>query len=143
MFGQVHPARQRRTMQRLLCQVCAGSADQTADGVLWLLKDHREDWPNWPDGMGVTEPPICLSCVEVSTRLCPALRKGAVAIRANSFVVAGVYGTLYRRSGLRPVPTGDVSVMFEDPAARWLRAACLVRRLRECEIVPLADLVKA
>src|SRR5262245_43809587 len=41
-FGKVHPARQRRTMQRLLCQVCAGPADTTEDGVLWLLKDHRE-----------------------------------------------------------------------------------------------------
>jgi hypothetical protein len=51
-FGRVHPLRQRRTMQRLLCQVCAGPANTTEDGVLWLLKDHRGDWPAWPDGMG-------------------------------------------------------------------------------------------
>jgi hypothetical protein len=92
VFGKVHPVRQRRTMQRLLCQVCAGPANCTEDGALWLLKDHREDWPSWPDGMGVTEPPVCVSCVGLSLRLCPALRKGAAVVRAGSFVVAGVHG---------------------------------------------------
>jgi hypothetical protein len=82
-FGKVHPLRQRRAMLRLLCQVCAGPADQSADGVLWLLKDHRGDWPSWPHGMGVTEPPICAPCVTTSSRLCPALRRGAVAVRGS------------------------------------------------------------
>src|SRR5262245_33889083 len=49
-FGKVHPLRQRRTMQRLLCQVCAGPADCTEDGVLWLLQDHQKDWRSWPNG---------------------------------------------------------------------------------------------
>jgi hypothetical protein len=139
-FGRVHPLRQRRTMQRLLCQVCAGPANQTEDGVLWLLKDHREDWPSWPNGMGVTEPPICLSCVEVSLRLCPALRKGAAVVRAGSFVVAGVHGTLYR-GGHRLVTVGAATVAFEDPAIRWVRAVSLVRELQDCTVLPLADLV--
>src|SRR3989442_68826 len=47
-FGNVHSLRQRRAMRRLLCQVCGGPADRTQDGVLWLLPDHREDWPGWP-----------------------------------------------------------------------------------------------
>ena len=78
-FGRVHPLRQRRTMLRLLCQVCAGPADRTDDGVLWLLQDHRDDWPSWPDGMGVTEPPICLPCVRTSVRLCPSAEEGRCA----------------------------------------------------------------
>lgn len=75
-FQRVHPLRQRRAMRRLLCQVCAEPADMTEDGVLWLLKDQRTGWPGWPKGMGVTEPPVCLSCVPVAARQCPALRKG-------------------------------------------------------------------
>jgi hypothetical protein len=138
-FGKVHPLRQRRTMQRLLCQVCAGPADQTEDGVLWLLKDHREDWPLWPNGMGVTEPPVCVSCVRMSLRLCPALRKGATVVRAGSFVVAGAHGLLYR-GGRRLTAVDSVTVAFEDPAIQWVRAVSLVRELRDCMIIPVADL---
>lgn len=127
-FGKVHPLRQRRTMQRLLCQVCAGPANATEDGMLWLLKDHREDWPSWPDGMGVTEPPTCLPCIWMSLRLCPALRNRAAIVRVGSFVEAGVYGTLYR-GGHPPKAVGPATVPFEDPAIRWVRAASLVREL--------------
>jgi hypothetical protein len=132
-FGRVHPLRQRRTMQRLLCQVCAGPADRTDDGVLWLLQDHREDWPGWPNRMGVTEPPVCLPCVRTSVRLCPALRKGAVAVRATTFPVAGVHGTLY--AGSPPVEVGKGLVPLEDPAIEWVRAANLLRQLSDCTIL--------
>jgi hypothetical protein len=140
-FGQVHSLRQRRAMRRLLCQVCAGPADRTEDGVLWLLKDHRDDWAHWPEGMGVTEPPVCLPCVRTSVLLCPALRKGAVAVRVRDCPVAGVRGALYRSGGLSPVLVGDTTMAFEDPAIRWVRAMNLVRELRECTITPLARLI--
>jgi hypothetical protein len=48
MFANVHRLRQRRCMRRLLCNGCARPADKTDDGVLWLQKDHSNDWPNWP-----------------------------------------------------------------------------------------------
>jgi len=84
VFGEVHPLRQRRAMRRLLCQVCAGPADRTKDGVLWLLVDWRHDWPDWPNRMGVIEPPICVPCARLSVRVCPTLRRrGAVAVRAR------------------------------------------------------------
>lgn len=140
-FGRVHPMRQRRTMQRLLCQVCAGPANRTEDGVLWLLQDHRKDWPSWPDGMGVTEPPICVSCVRMSLRSCPALRRGAVAVRAGSFVLAGVDGVLYR-SGRKLAVVGRETVAFDDPAIRWVRAAGLVRELRDCRLISLDELAE-
>lgn len=139
VFGKVHPVRQRRAMQRLLCQVCAGPADQTEDGVLWLLKDHRKDWPSWPNGMGVTEPPVCVPCAGMAVRLCPALRKGAAAVRAGSFMVAGVHGTLYR-GGPKPTAVGEATMPFEDPAIQWMRAMSLVRELRDCVIIPLITL---
>jgi hypothetical protein len=138
-FGKVHPLRQRRAMRRLLCQVCAGPADHTDDGVLWLLKDHRDDWPHWPENMAVTEPPICSPCVQVATQLCPALRKGAVTIRVQRCPIAGVRGTLYRGSGLVPVEAREATITYDDPTKRWIRAASLVRELHDCTIVTLED----
>lgn len=134
----MHPLRQRRTMSRLLCQVCAGPADRTDDGVLFLLKDHRTDWPGWPDTMGVTEPPVCLACVELSARLCPALRRGAVLVRAGRCEVAGVPGGLYT-GGLPPRCVGETIVSFDNPAIRWVRASALVRELFDCTLIELDE----
>lgn len=141
-FGKVHPLRQRRAMRQLLCQVCAGPADRTEDGVLWLLRDYRNDWPDWPDGMGCTEPPVCVPCVAVSLRLCPALRRGAAAVRVRQFAVAGVRGALYRRSVFGPVAVGDVNVAYDDPDIRWVVASALIRELRDCTVVPFAELAE-
>lgn len=141
-FGRVHPARQRRVMLRLLCQVCAGPADESGDGMLWLLPDHHEDWPLWPNGMGVTEPPICTACLRQSVRLCPALRKGAAAVRVRQCPLVGVYGVRYRSDGHRPEAVEEALVTFEDPAIRWVRAVSLVRELSDCTIIPLTDLVR-
>ena len=140
VFGKVHPIRQRRAMRRLLCQVCAGPADHNSDGILWLLKDHREDWPGWPENMAVTEPPVCVPCVRVASRLCPALRKGAVTIRIRHAPISGVRGTLYRRTGLVPVAMNEATIPYDDPAVRWVRAASLVRELHDSTIVPLEDI---
>jgi hypothetical protein len=139
MFGKVHSVRQRRAMTRLLCQVCAGPADRTDDGVLFLLQDHRHDWRGWPEAMAVTEPPVCLPCVQLSARMCPALRKGAVTVRARRYEIVGVHGGLYS-GGREPRPVGRVTVSFDDPAVRWVRAASLVRELWDCAIVELDEL---
>lgn len=141
VFGKVHPLRQRRAMQRLLCQVCAGPADRTADGVLFLLKDHREDWPDWPNRMGVSEPPVCWSCVRLSARVCPALRHGAVLVRAGWYDIAGVNGVLYS-SDPTPRPVGQVTVAFENPAIRWVKAAYLIRELLDCTLIELDQVVE-
>jgi hypothetical protein len=143
-FGRVHPLRQRRAMRRLLCQVCAGPADQSGEGVLWLLKDHRGDWPGWPENMAVTEPPVCLPCVRVASRLCPALRNGAVTIRVRRAPVSGVRGTLYRSGGgLVPVEAGEATFPYDDPGVRWVRAASLVRELHDCTIVAVEDVCRS
>jgi hypothetical protein len=139
-FGNVHSFRQRRAMRRLLCQVCGGPADQTDDGGLWLLPDHREDWTGWPEGMANVEPPVCLPCVSLSLRLCPKLRKGAAAIRVRDYPIIGVRGALYRPGVAAPVAVAEAVVAFDDPAIRWVRAANLVRELHGCTIVPLAEI---
>ncbi|MFC5287640.1 hypothetical protein ACFPM7_11320 [Actinokineospora guangxiensis] len=52
-YADIHPARQRRAMRVLLCQVCGGQADTTPDGVLWLLP-AESTWPGWPSVHGVS-----------------------------------------------------------------------------------------
>ncbi|MET8763032.1 hypothetical protein [Lentzea sp. NPDC004782] len=141
-FGKVHPLRQRRAMRRLLCQVCAGPADQNDGGVLWLLRDHRGDWPEWPEGMACTEPPVCAPCVALSLRLCPALCCGAVAFRVRASEVAGVRGALYRSGRFGPVAVRDVNLAYDDQDIRWVVASALIRELRGCTFVPLAELTE-
>jgi hypothetical protein len=142
-FARMHPLRQRRAMAELLCQVCAQPADRNDDGVLWLLPDRRGDWPGWPVGAAVQEPPVCLLCALVSLRYCPALRDGAVAVRVRTSQVTGVFGTIYRAGPLRPVAVDVETVRYDDPRLPWVQAERLVRELGECSINPpeaLADL---
>jgi hypothetical protein len=85
-------------MRNLLCQVCAGPADQTDLGTLWLLADrpdHHDDWPGWPEEMATPEPPICLRCAHLSIDVCPALRRGWIAIRVARPTLSGIRGLLY------------------------------------------------
>jgi hypothetical protein len=141
VFGQVHPLRHRQVMRRLHCQVCNAPADQTRDGMLWLLPDHREDWPGWPDRMATTEPPVCLPCVRVASRMCPALRRGAVAIRAGRYPVVGVRGGLYV-VGRVPQVIGDELIGLTDSRIRWTLAHNLVRELGDCTLIEVVDLTK-
>lgn len=135
-FGIVHALRQRRAVRKLLCQVCAGPADRNELGTLWLLPDRR-DWAGWPELMGCTEPPICLSCARTSVASCPAMRGSYAAFRVRQSTVSGVSGAHYLPG--RPLPTfvGEALVAFDDPAIRWTCAAHLVRELRDCTMVEL------
>ena len=137
IFGQMHPMRQRRAMRKLLCGICGGQPDRNDQGVLWLLHDYRDDWPNWPEHMASREPPVCLPCAHKSIRLCPSLQKGYVAVRVGHSVVSGVYGLCYQAGQPFPISTKDEIVTFEDPAIRWVRAHQLVRELLECTFVDL------
>ncbi|HVK25344.1 MAG TPA: hypothetical protein VM677_28640 [Actinokineospora sp.] len=136
IFGKVNSLRQRRAMRKLLCQVCAGPADKTDDGVLWVVRDYRDDWPGWPNGMGVTEPPICLPCLRFSARACPALRRGYAAIRARRYAIAGIQGLRFH-PGTPPRPAEMTVVSFDHPDAAWTVASTLVRELLDCTPVDL------
>nr|WP_198151634.1 hypothetical protein [Kibdelosporangium sp. MJ126-NF4] len=127
-------------MRRLLCQVCGEAADRTADGVLWLLPDFREDWPGWPDAMANAEPPICTRCVHLSVRLCPKLRQGSAIIRVRECPLAGVRGKLYESSGGGLVSVGSGAFAFDDPMIRWVQAFGLVRQLRGCTLLAPGEL---
>lgn len=135
LFGKVHSLRQRHAMRDLLCQVCGQPADRTDKGTLWLLQDHRGDWQRWPESMAATEPPICLSCAEISPRVCPALRRGHVTVRVGHSPLAGIYGVRYARGGRFPWVMRDAIVEFDEPDLRWTVAGQLVRKLYNCTIV--------
>lgn len=137
LFGQMHSLRQRKAMGKLLCGICAGPADVTGQGVLWLLQDNRDDWPAWPNGMAATEPPVCLPCAHLSVRVCPAIRNRYAAIRVGRCEVSGVYGIRYRGGAVFPTTARDDIVTFDDPAIRWTCAVQLVRHLTECTLIDL------
>jgi hypothetical protein len=137
ILGRVHSLRQRRAMRRLLCQICGQPAHRTEQGLLWLLLDHRDDWPDWPDNMANTHPPVCLPCARKAIRACPALRRGYVAVRARHCPLTGVYGLRYQPTATYPTPTEGAVVGYHDPAIRWTRAVQQVRTLQNCTIVAL------
>jgi hypothetical protein len=136
-FGNIHSRRQRRAMRLLLCQVCAQPADRDEDGVLWLLPDYYAEAQGWPENYDLAEPPICRSCVPVATRLCPALRRGHLGIRARSAPVCGVRGLVYGPSHPAPVLVGDYEVRYDNPTIRWTVADQLLRTLQDCTPVDL------
>ncbi|WP_329364794.1 hypothetical protein OG896_11710 [Streptomyces sp. NBC_00669] len=135
-FGAVHPARQRRAMRLMLCQVCAGPADRDERGVLWLLGDDHDDWPGWPEEMGATHPPVCRPCALASLRLCPYLRRTHTAVRVARPRLGGVHGMLYGPpSGpgeVRPQPLGPALVPYGDSLIPWVLASQLAMQLRDC-----------
>ena len=135
-FGKTHAGRQRKAMRELLCQVCAEPADRNELGTLWFVPDFR-DWPNWPEGMGCSEPPVCLPCAHTAVRLCPALRRGYAAVRVGRPVISGVYGAQYRPGPLLPTAMREQIRTYEDPAVRWLCAGQLIMELLDCTIVSL------
>jgi hypothetical protein len=139
-FGNVHSRRQRRAMRLLLCQVCGQPADRDADGVLWLLPDYYAEAQGWPENYDLAEPPICRSCVAVATRLCPALRRGHLGIRARHAPVCGVRGLVYGPSRPAPVVVGDYEVRYDNSTIRWTVADQLLRTLRGCTSIDLDDL---
>jgi hypothetical protein len=135
-FGVVHATRQRRAMRSLLCQVCGDPADTNDDGTLWLLQDHRTDWPTWPNGMGCTEPPVCADCAALSIRSCPALRNRYALARVRHAPVAGVHGALWTRSPIGvPKAVRPIIVTFDDPLLPWVLASHLVRELQQTTLL--------
>jgi hypothetical protein len=141
-FGRVHPQRQWEAMSQLLCQVCAGPADQTEDGVLWLLvPDYDDDWTNWPEGMAVAEPPVCRPCARRAVRQCPALRNSVAVVRVRDYPIIGVRGALHKPAWPSPTPVAHVIMAFDHPAIGWVRASSLLRELHGCTILPAEELV--
>jgi hypothetical protein len=83
-----------------------------------------------------SHPPLCPPCALASTRVCPWLRNGYLAVRARSRV-CGVFGTRYRAGSHDLVAVDDALVTFDDPAIRWTVATQLARTLHDITIIDL------
>jgi hypothetical protein len=127
-------------MRLLLCQVCGRPADRNADGVLWLLPDYYQEAEGWPENYDLAEPPVCLACVPIATRLCPALRKGFLGIRARHAPISGVRGLVYQPARPAPILLRDYLVRYDNPTIRWTLADQLLRTLQDCTPVDLDHL---
>ncbi|MFE3558715.1 hypothetical protein ACFXKW_28225 [Streptomyces sp. NPDC059193] len=134
-----HPYRQRALMDRLLCQVCAGSPKHDArGGFLFVVPDGPRDrsaaGADWAERALEATPPVCLADAEQSATGCPRLGR-VTALWVRRPVLYGVTGIGYRlRSGaLHPFKT-TVPVSYEDPALAWTVAHQMVRRLEEVTV---------
>ncbi|WP_211280151.1 hypothetical protein [Streptomyces lushanensis] len=138
-FGNVHFFRQRRAMRKLLCQICGGPADRTADGTLWLVGEDADDRDAWATDLVTGHPPLCVPCAVTSVRACPHLRKQYVALRVRTFELGGVQGALYRLYGRTPVAYSADGVPFHSWRIHWVLAAQLLMSLAEFTMVDLAE----
>ena len=131
-FPLMHPARQRRAMEKLLCQVCGGPSSKTNRGWLFLL-------PSGPvDDVRTTKPPICEPCAVLAMRHCPHLTD-PIAVRVRRPRVWGVYGDMWalRSGALVTRDDGDGFMQYGHANARWFLATHLVLDLDRCTRVPL------
>jgi hypothetical protein len=149
-FGRVHPARQRRTMQRLLCQVCAGPADKVQGwrvvaaarpprGLAAVAKRHgRHRTTDLPCLRAVLGPVVsCLtkgrsrrSCAALSS--CRGVRHSVPEWRPSTGCHRGSVRSV-RRSG-HPMdachePCPRVDRLHDDPARRSCRGVARLGRL--------------
>lgn len=117
-------ASRRTAMEELLCGVCSGTAERTADGVLWLLSPDERCWNGWPEGLRTTAPPVC-------PQHSAPLRAGFEqrAFYAAEAELVGVHGTLHPAPGVLAAPV-DRMLRFGDPRMPWMLAHSYVRQLR-------------
>lgn len=93
-FARVHPARQRRCMDRMLCQVCGNPANVTDQGTMFLVtyRDAQGIREQGQRGVRTSNPPVCQRCADLARSLCPNLLKGNALISAATVTDWGVYG---------------------------------------------------
>ena len=133
-YRSMHPVRQHRAVQGLLCQVCSGPADRDRHGWLFLLPRTGAE----PEGSLCAKPPVCEGCVRLALRHCPHLGD-AVALRVRKPRVWGVFGDAYvpgPYGRVRRVPSHGY-LAYGDTAAPWFLAVQLVLELRGVRHVSL------
>jgi len=133
VWRNVHPARQRVCMERLLCQICADPADRTGAGWLFLQGGKGGE------GVLTAQPPLCLQHALVAALQCPYLNGQLQAMRVQAPLLYGVLGTGYildRHSELLQLPP-DPPVPYSHPRVGWVLASQLVRCLTGVTVIDL------
>jgi hypothetical protein len=137
----MHPARQRETMQSLLCQVCVKPA-RTSLGFVFLAgpDDDQAD----KTSVITAQPPLCRRHIVPAARLCPYLDGRPVVYLAQSAPMYGVHGTVYGygQDGVRVVAQPDAPLPYGHPNLPTFLASQLVRRLGSFRRVDLDELMR-
>lgn len=136
--AELHPERQKSTMDGLLCAGCNKPADRNADGMLWVLPLLDEAADTGWECVRAAIPPMCQACADQAPRMCPVLREGHVKLRVLEAEPIGVRGTLYPRPGESAAPQEDVLVLYDSPDLPFVVARQAVRELRRITVVDFA-----
>ncbi|MFE7354890.1 hypothetical protein ACFU8Q_17225 [Streptomyces sp. NPDC057543] len=136
----IHPARQRETMTRLHCQICAGPT-RTPQGHPFL-EPATKGRPQPGDILRTAQPPVCLAHLRVAVEQCPRLQEGYTALMVRSAPLYGVIGTPYQwtAQGVKELPGTDTPMPYRTSELRWFLASQLVRCLQDFTVVDLDDL---
>jgi hypothetical protein len=141
LWRLMHPARQRETMQSLLCQVCVQPA-RTPSG--WIFLAGPDDYE--PDDTTVitAQPPVCVRHVRAAARLCPYLDGRPMVFLVQSAPLYGVHGTLYGygQGGVHVIAQPDFPLPYGHHNLPTFLASQLVRRLRSFRLVDLDELMQ-
>ncbi|MGY9066891.1 hypothetical protein [Streptomyces sp. CAS3] len=133
-YAELHPGRQRETMENLRCAGCNEPAARDGRGMLWLLPLLDTVTTSW-EGVRTAIPPVCEACADKSPRLCPELRAGHVQLRVREAELVGVRGTLHPRPGEPGVPEPGVVIGYDSPDLSFVVARHAVRELRRTTVV--------
>ncbi|QNP70219.1 hypothetical protein IAG44_12675 [Streptomyces roseirectus] len=138
-WRDVHPARQRECMQRLLCQVCAQPA-RTPKGFVFLIAPG--ELKPGETTLLTAQPPVCRRHTRTAAALCPYLREDPTVLLVPAPRLHGVVGALYEPAGprIRPAPVDLGSLPYGHPFLRWYLASQMVRRLHSFEVIELKEL---
>ncbi|MFI5814877.1 hypothetical protein ACIA7S_28460 [Streptomyces sp. NPDC051643] len=136
----MHPGRQRSTMERLLCQVCAQPA-RTPLGLVFISAAGVTD-PVEPTVL-TDQPPVCARHIRTVLKLCPALEHDPMVMLATSAPLYGVHGVLYGLKGrsVEPLVHPDEPMAFAHLQTPTMLASKLVRRLSSFRVVDPDELV--
>ncbi|MFI6122518.1 hypothetical protein ACIBCU_22305 [Streptomyces sp. NPDC051064] len=137
----MHPFRQRITMERMRCQICAASA-VTPLGSIFLA--GPADYRSHEAPLLTNQPPVCARHVATAAALCPYLGAAPVVFLATSAPVYGVLGTIYG-----PVD-GRVEVLaqpreplpYGHPNLPTLLASQLVCRMARFRVLTVSQLMR-
>ncbi|MER6131894.1 hypothetical protein [Streptomyces sp. NPDC001815] len=138
-WRMVHPRRQRRVMERLLCQVCTRSA-KTPDGYIFLAGPDEN-----LDHKLVAQPPVCLGHVRASAEQCGHLKGRPKVFLVRSAPLYGVLGIRYQisRHGFKALPATKEPLPYGHAGQPWFLASQMVRSLNDATLLRINDLPPA
>lgn len=135
--AELHPARQKKAMEELLCGGCQAPAARHSDGMTWVLPLYDDTPPaNW-DGIHTTIPPMCTPCANTAPQWYPRLREGHVELHVREADHIGVHGTLYPRPDHPETPDPHALVPYNSPDLPFIVARHVVRELHRTTLIRL------